>query len=64
MGVLVPNLSDLFGVIPHKEYVRIIDKKGFTIKLRYPEDLKKIIIINPNNDISLGFKIENKKINN
>ena len=29
MGVLVPNLSDLFGVIPYKEYVRIIDKKGF-----------------------------------
>ena len=62
MGVLVPKLSDLFGVIPYKEYIRIIDKKGVTIKLKYEEDLDKIvIIINPNNDISLGIKIENKK---
>ena len=62
IGVLVPNLSDLFGVIPYKEYVRIIDKKGFTIKLKNEEELNdEVVIINPNNIPSLGFKIENKK---
>jgi hypothetical protein len=62
IGVLVPNLSDLFGVIPYKEYIRIIDKKGFTIKLKNEEELNnKIIILNPYAKPSIGFKIENNK---
>jgi hypothetical protein len=58
MGVLVPNMSDLFGLIPNKRYIRIIDKEGFTIKLKYKENIsnkkKDILIINPDNKILIG----------
>ena len=56
MGVLVPNVSNLFGLEPNHNYIRIIDEKGFTIKLK--DKKKDILIINPDNKIFLG------KVNN
>jgi hypothetical protein len=61
MGKLVPNISNLFGLVPNKEYIRIIDEEGFTIKLKNEDYTdNNIIIINPNDHITIGFKIENK----
>lgn len=56
MGVLVPNISDLFGLEPNHKYIRIIDKKGITIKLKnqIKSNKNNILIINPNNKIYYG----------
>ena len=48
MGKLVPNISDLFGVIPNEEYEAIRDKDGITIKIKNKKK-KFVLIINPDN---------------
>ena len=31
MGLLVPNISNLFGLVPNYKYIRIIDKKDLQL---------------------------------
>ena len=42
MGKLVPNISNLFGVLSGYNYNRIIDNKGFTIEIADKNNLLQI----------------------
>lgn len=53
MGKLVPNISDLFNVIPNEKYEAIRDEYGITIKIKNNIS-DYVTIINPNKIIGLG----------